>query len=122
MELGVAEKITWLGHISEQEKFELYAGCLMVLFPSHDEDYGYITPEAMLSSKGVITLSDSGGALEFITHDETGCVLPPEPQELGNELERVWNNRTLARTYGENARGKVASMDISWDKVIGSLL
>ena len=122
VELGVAEKITWLGHVSEQEKFDLYARSLMVLFPSHDEDYGYITPEAMLSSKGVITFSDSGGALEFITHDETGCVLLPEAQALGNELDRIWNNRALAKMYGENARSKVFSMDISWDKVIGSLL
>ncbi len=121
-ELNVAAKITWLGHISEEEKFDLYARCLMVLFPTHDEDYGYITPEAMLSSKGVITLEDSGGALEFITHDETGCVLPPDAQVLGQELDRIWNSRSLARAYGENARSKVSGMDISWDKVIGSLL
>ena len=121
-ELGVTERITWLGQISEQEKFDLYARCLMVLFPSHDEDYGYITPEAMLSSKGVITLSDSGGALEFVTHDDTGCVLAPEAQVLGGALEHLWNNRGLARTYGENARSKVSGMEISWDKVIGSLL
>lgn len=122
MELGVTQKITWLGQISEQEKFDLYARCLMVLFPSHDEDYGYITPEAMLSSKGVITLSDSGGALEFVTHDDTGCVLSPEAQILGGTLERIWHSRGLARTYGENARIKVTSMEISWDKVVGSLL
>lgn len=121
-ELGVADQITWLGHIKEELKRELYAQCLMVLFPSFNEDYGFITPEGMLSAKGVITLTDSGGALEFVTHDETGSVVEPQARQLGEELDRVWHNRELAKTYGDNASSKVRGMDISWDRVIGSLL
>jgi glycosyltransferase involved in cell wall biosynthesis len=121
-ELGVTDRITWLGHVSEQEKFDLYAGCHMVLFPTFDEDYGYIAPEAMLSSKGVITLEDSGGALEFVLHDETGCVARPEAEALAHEMDRTWANRPLARTYGENANTRVSSMNISWDKVVECLI
>jgi len=121
-ELGVADQITWLGHIEEKYKLELYAQCLMVLFPSFCEDYGFITPESMLSAKGVITLTDSGGALEFVTHDETGSVVNPDARQLGDELDRLWNNRGLAKTYGTNAKSKVSGMELSWDKVLGSLL
>ncbi|MEZ5571598.1 MAG: glycosyltransferase family 4 protein [Halioglobus sp.] len=121
-ELGVSQQIQWLGHITEQEKIRHYAECLMVIFTSCNEDYGYITPEAMLSSKGVITLDDSGGALEFVDHDQTGSISPADPRVLGEELDRVWNNRILARTYGENARTRITGMGISWDKVIGSLV
>jgi len=121
-ELGVEEQIIWLGHVTDQKKLELYAQCLMVLFPAFNEDYGFITPEGMLSSKGVITLADSGGALEFVTHDETGSVVDPQACQLGEELDRIWNNRGLAKTYGTNANTKVRGMDISWDRVIGSLL
>ncbi|MCB1706224.1 MAG: glycosyltransferase family 4 protein [Halioglobus sp.] len=121
-ELNVEGQITWLGHIGEQEKLDLYAKCLMVLFPSFNEDFGFITPEGMLSSKGVMTLTDSGGALEFVTHDETGCVVQPDARQLGEELDRIWNSRDLAKTYGDNANSKVKSMDISWDNVVGSLL
>lgn len=121
-ELGVAQQIQWLGYVTEQEKMQHYAQCLMVIFPSCNEDYGYITPEAMLSSKGVITLDDSGGSLEFVVHDETGSILPADARALGEELHRIWSNKALARTYGENARTRVTGMDISWDKVIGSLV
>lgn len=121
-ELGVADQITWLGHIEEQRKQDLFAQCLMVLFPSLNEDYGFVTPEAMLSAKGVITLTDSGGALEFVTHDKTGSVVQPDAQELGKELDRIWNNRELAKTYGKNANNRVKAMNISWDRVLGSLL
>ncbi len=121
-ELGVDNQITWLGHITEQQKWDLYAQCLMVLFPSFNEDYGFITPESMLSAKGLITLADSGGALEFVTQDETGSVVEPEARPLGEELDRIWNKQSLARTYGANASIKVRSMNISWDRVLGSLL
>ena len=43
-----------------------YAHSLGVIFPAVDEDYGYVTLEAMLSSKPVITCADSGGPLEFV--------------------------------------------------------
>jgi glycosyltransferase involved in cell wall biosynthesis len=121
-ELSVEDQITWLGHINEQQKRDLYAQCLMVLFPSFNEDYGFITPEGMLSAKGVITLTDSGGALEFVTHDETGIVVRPDARLLGEELDRVWNNRGLAKTYGANGSTKMTGMDINWDRVVGSLL
>jgi len=122
VELGVSHQVHWLGHVTEQEKMRLYADCLMVIFPSCREDYGYITPEAMLSSKGVITLDDSGGALEFVIHDQTGSILPPDARALGAEMNRIWKNKTLARTYGENAKTRIAGMGISWDKVIESLV
>lgn len=121
-ELGVAGQITWLGHISEEEKFHHYANCLMVLFPAYNEDYGYVTPEAMLSSKGVLTLEDSGGSLEFVDHDETGCVLAPDAPSLGAELDRLRQNPAIAQRYGEASREKVSGMDISWDKVVEHLV
>jgi glycosyltransferase involved in cell wall biosynthesis len=121
-ELGVEHRITWLGRITDQQKLELYAQCLMVLFPPVNEDYGFITPESMLSAKGVVTMADSGGVLEFVSHDETGIVVQADARQLGEELDRIWNNRDLAKTYGANANSKVRGMDISWDRVLGSLL
>ena len=64
--LGVSKKVKWLGFITEQEKIDLYAKARAVVYPPADEDYGYVTLEAMLSSKPVITCSDSGGTLEFV--------------------------------------------------------
>jgi glycosyltransferase involved in cell wall biosynthesis len=120
--LNVAQQITWLGHISEKEKIRLYAECLMVLFPSYNEDYGYVTPEGMLASKGVITLTDSGGSLEFVEHDVCGKVVAPDAEALGAELQQCWSDRAAARQLGENARQKIQGMDISWDKVCDHLV
>ena len=38
-----------------------------VVFPPLDEDYGYVTLEAFLSHKPVVTTDDAGGPNEFVT-------------------------------------------------------
>ncbi|ARN74951.1 glycosyltransferase family 4 protein [Oceanicoccus sagamiensis] len=120
--LGVEHQITWLGHISEQEKFELYANALMVLFTPYQEDYGYITPEAMFSSKGVITLEDAGGAIEFVKDQQTGLVAKADAIDLAAKLDQAWSDRALAKQLGNHAKTMVEAMDINWAKVIEALL
>jgi glycosyltransferase involved in cell wall biosynthesis len=120
--LGVASQLTWLGHVSDEEKIARYANCYMVLFPTYDEDYGYIAPEAMLSSKGVLTLADSGGPLEFVEHGHTGSVVEPDPAAMGAELDRLWHDEGAVRALGESARAHITAMGIGWDRVVDKLL
>jgi glycosyltransferase involved in cell wall biosynthesis len=122
VKLGVADKIQWLGRISEDQKFSLYAGSRMVIFPPVDEDYGYVSPEAMLSSKAVLTLTDSGGAAEFIVHGKTGLLVEPKAEEIAAQLRTVWSDPGLAQEMGEKARAHIESVDLSWDKILRSLL
>jgi hypothetical protein len=63
-------------------------------------DYGYVTLEAMLSSKPVITCADSGGPLEFVAHDETGLVVPPEPAELARAISALAGQPARADAHG----------------------
>ena len=120
--LKVEHKIQWLGRVSEQEKFDLYARALMVIFPPVDEDYGYVSPEAMLSSKAVLTLEDSGGAVEFVIPEQTGLVVQANAEELAAAMQRVWTDRALAKRMGGNARTHIDSIDLSWSKILASLL
>ena len=120
--LGVQDKVEFKGRVSEQEKYLLYANALMVIFPPVDEDYGYITPEAMLSSKGVLTLEDAGGATEFIIHEESGLIVPPDARAIALAISRVWNDRASAETFGANARRRVAGLDLSWSTIIEKLV
>ena len=121
-ELKVQDKVEWRGRVSEQEKFDLYARALMVIFTPVDEDYGYVTPEAMLSSKAVLTLEDSGGATEFVVNEQNGLLVQPDARSLAMAISRVWNDRAEAQRLGDNARRHVDGLDLSWGKIIGSLL
>ena len=118
----MVKKAKWFKFVSEEEKFKLYAQSLGVIFAPYDEDYGYITLEAMLSSKAVISCSDSGGPLEFIRHGETGLVADPTPESLARMFDLLWEDRMQARLMGERGRQRYAQMDISWERVIQSML
>jgi glycosyltransferase involved in cell wall biosynthesis len=121
-ELGVDDKIEWRGRISEAEKFQLYANALMVIFPPVDEDYGYVTPEAMLASKAVLTLQDAGGATEFVQHEKSGFIEQPDARSIAMAISRAWNDRSMVETMGVAARVRVDSIELSWERVVEKLL
>ena len=120
--LGVDDRVEWLGFIPEEEKREHYAKALAVLFPPVDEDYGYITLEAMLSSKAVITCDDSGGPLEFVAHQETGLIAKPTAAALAAALDELWRERDVAMKYGRAGRDRYRKLELSWPEVVRRLL
>ena len=120
--LKVEDRVEWLDWIAEEQKRELYANCLGVLFPPVDEDYGYITLEAMLSSKPVITCSDSGGPLEFVVDRQTGLVASPTPESLAQAMDALWVDRQCAAAMGEAGRARYEDLRISWKNVVEKLL
>jgi len=119
---GVGKRVEWLGLIPEEEKIERYARALGVLFPPLDEDYGYVSLEAMLSAKPLITCTDSGGPLEFVDPGVTGLVASPAAASMAEALDWLWENRTEARRMGEAARERYANMRISWETVVEGLV
>src|SRR3954470_15287233 len=121
-ELRVHSRVDWLGFISEDEKRDAYARSLAVLFPPFDEDYGYITLEAMLSSKAVITCDDSGGPLEFVSPRKTGLVTKPTPAALAEALDELWRDRSLAAKLGRAGRENYERLGLSWSEVVKKLL
>ncbi len=120
--LGLQNRVSLLGRVSEKEKLRLYANCLAVVYPPFDEDYGYITLEAMLSSKPVVTCTDSGGPLEFVVEGETGLVAAPEPDLLGSALARLWEHRNAAAAMGRAGRASYRARDITWPAVVETLV
>ena len=120
--LKVQKRVEWLGGIGEDEKRARYASALAIVYPPIDEDYGYVTLEAMLSSKPVITCRDSGGPLEFVIDDETGLIAEPAPESLAAAFDSVWENRGAAEALGRAGRARYESLNLSWANVVQKLL
>ena len=120
--LKVHKRVEWLGGISEDEKLSRYARSLAIVYPPIDEDYGYVTLEAMLASKPAITCRDSGGPLEFVVDKETGLIAEPTPESLASAFDLVWENRDQAAAWGRAARDRYESLNLSWSNVIQKLL
>jgi len=120
-ELGVADRIEFLGFVSEKKLLDLYANCSAVFFAPQDEDYGYITLEAFLSKKPVLTSFDAGGPLEFVKDDSSGIILESLNEEnIGKEIDELVLNKDKSRNFGLNGYHKVK--DINWNFVIQTLL
>jgi glycosyltransferase involved in cell wall biosynthesis len=119
---GCAGRVQWLGCVSEEKKRDLYARSLGVLFPPIDEDYGYVTLEAMLARKPVVTCADSGGPLEFVIQHQTGIVAEPTPEALAAAMDNLWEDRERARQWGEAGRQRYDDLHIDWSRVVEKLL
>ena len=120
--LGVAPRVRFLGHVPRDEKLAWYAHASMVFFGPLDEDYGYVTLEAMLSSKPVVTCRDSGGPLEFVVDGETGLVAEPDPLDVARAIERLAADPARAERMGRAGRERATRMLPSWDAVAETLL
>lgn len=120
--LGVDHRIVWKGYIGEADKIALYAGSLAVLYPPVNEDYGYVTLEAMLARKPVITTMDAGGPLEFMTNGETGLIVGSDASALASAMDMLWTDRNRAKTMGDAGFESYQSKRISWDNVIDVLM
>ncbi len=117
--LGVQNRVEFLGFVRDEDLLELYANTFAVFFVPLDEDYGYITLEAFLSKRPVITSSDAGGVLEFVKEGMNGYICKPEPEAFAEKITQLYNDRKMCAKLGE--RGYMDVKDISWTHVIDEL-
>ncbi|MDR1961148.1 MAG: glycosyltransferase family 4 protein [Gracilibacteraceae bacterium] len=117
----ITKKIKFFDYLEQDEKLALYAAARAVLFIPFDEDYGYITLEAMSASKAVITASDSGGPLEFVEDGKTGFVVDPSPEAIAHAVDALAQSATLAEEFGRAGKRRLRNMGISWRHVVEEL-
>lgn len=118
--LGLADRVRFAGWVDDETLLRLFAECFAVFYAPLDEDYGYATVEAFQAAKPVVTASDSGGVLEFVEHDVTGCVAAPEPAALAAQIARLHADKALCARLGQAGKERVAP--IRWDAAIAQLL
>ncbi|MGA3100142.1 MAG: glycosyltransferase family 4 protein [Bryobacteraceae bacterium] len=120
--LGLSHKVRLVGRLTEKELAAYYACSLGVFFGPLDEDYGYITLEAMAAGKPVITCSDSGGPLEFVIDNETGLVTDPASEAVADAIEALYANRRRAVRLGAAGYARYHALRLSWGDVVNELL
>jgi glycosyltransferase involved in cell wall biosynthesis len=121
-QLGLSHRVRLLGHIDDQAMIRWYANALGVFFGPFDEDYGFVTLEAMLSGKPVITCTDSGGPIEFVVDHETGLIVEPTPMAVAEAIDKIFENQTQAKAMGFAGLERYRNMNISWPNVVHQLV
>lgn len=121
-ELNLESRVKLVGRISDQDLRAYYARSRCVFFGPFDEDYGYISLEAMLSSKPVITCHDSGGTLEFVMDGVNGRVVDPDPATIAQAIDAYASSSETSRRHGAEGRRIYDDLGISWDHVVQELM
>lgn len=117
---GVLDRVDFLGYVDDVTLLHLYANAFSVFYAPYDEDYGYVTLEAFLSQKPVVTCQDSGGVLEFVEDGINGYICASDPQKIGEAIQKLYNDKNRARLFG--AAGYERVKDISWDNLIDKIV
>jgi len=117
---GVSDRVTFLGAATDQQLLDLYAGTLAVLYPPYDEDFGYVTLEAFLARKPVITCTDSGGPTEFVADGVNGRICEPSAEAIAAAINQFAQKPALAAAMGE--AGQAVAARITWDGVVEKLV
>jgi glycosyltransferase involved in cell wall biosynthesis len=117
---GVTDRVEFLGHVEDEQLLGLYRDALAVLYPPYDEDFGYVTLEAFLSRKPVITAVDSGGPNEFVIDGVNGRVCAPDPAAFAEAISALARDKARAASLGD--AGYDRARTITWDGVIEKLV
>lgn len=113
-------RVELAGFVSDDDLVERFAGALGVAYVPFDEDYGYVTLQAFLAGKPVITTTDAGGVLEWVEDGVTGFVVEPTHEAVADAVDRLAADPDAARAMGEKGRDRVAGL--AWDAVVARLL
>ena len=88
-QLGVSDRVRWLGQLKQGELLSLYRSATAVVVPSTDEGLGLVAAEALLCEAPVIAFR-SGGLPDVIENDRTGILVTPgDTAELAAAMDRV---------------------------------
>ncbi len=95
------ETIEFLGFVSDDELYDLYAGAKALIYPVEDEDFGMVPIEAMAAGTPVIA-HKSGGPQETVIAGETGLFLQSfDKEELKAVLksfdQQSWDRQLISQ-------------------------
>lgn len=103
-ELGVADRVTFRGRVSDLELANAYARCSFFIMPSEKEGFGIVYLEAALFRKPSIA-GAHGGAPEVVKAGVTGeLVHHGNVAETIDVMTRYLSNATVTRQHGAAAR------------------
>lgn len=118
--LDIAHRVQFVGRISDDEMLTHLATCRAVIFTPYNEDYGFVTVEAFMCGKAVITCKDSGGPSELVRDGESGYVTDPTPEALADAMRKLTDDKNLAQRMGEAGHAMTSRM--TWSAAVAELL
>jgi glycosyltransferase involved in cell wall biosynthesis len=119
--LGIADRVTFRGHIAYGDLPRYYPGADVLVIPSFSETFGMTLVEAMACEVPVVA-TRVGGIPEVVANGETGILVEPgDPSVLADAILRVLSDDSLKQSMGKEGRRRVLA-HFSWEQVSKVLL
>lgn len=107
---GIADRVKWLGYVSDEQRLSLYRAASMLVLPSFDEGFGLPVLEAM--TLGVPVIAARRGSLPEVVGDAGLLVDPEDDAAIATAMRTVLNDRAERRRLAD--AGVLRARSYSW--------
>jgi glycosyltransferase involved in cell wall biosynthesis len=114
-ELGIAERVLFVGPASDADKWALYAQAEVFVLPSYSENFGMVVAEAMAMGCPVIVTPDVGAG-ELVAQAGAGMISSGEPLQLAAAVRQLLADPAARLRQGEAGR-QFARTQLSWEGI-----
>ena len=114
-ELGISDRVLFLGRISDEEKKDFLCRALYIVMPSRYEGWGIAAIEASACSRAVIG-ADIPGLRDAVIDGKTGVLVKPgNSDSLAEAMDMLLDNKEERERFGINGREYAGKFD--WDVI-----
>lgn len=117
--LGIADAVTFHGHVDDVTKHQVVQRCWVHLLPSRKEGWGLAVVEAAQHAVPTIGYRSSGGLTDSIVDGVTG-ILVDNSRELTQRLADLLDDHVLREELGRKAQARIA--EFSWHQSADAML
>lgn len=104
--MNLADRVRFIGAVSDAHKWGLYENAMMFLLPSYSENFGNVVAEAMVVGCPVVVTPEVGLA-DLVRTSGSGIVVDGAPAALAAAITDLIRNPETRRRMGERGRATV---------------
>ncbi len=117
--LGIADRVHFVGPISDTGKWAVYAAADLFVLPSYSENFGNVVAEAMAMGCPVIVTPEVGIAA-LVRQASAGIVSSGDPAQLAAVINALLGNAAQRADYGRRGQ-ELARSQLSWSGVAAQI-
>ena len=104
--LKLRGQIDWLGHVNNEDKYQLMAAHDLLVLPSYSENFANVAIES-LSVGTPVLVSDKVGLADYILEKNLGWVTSLDIKEIGNKLTAAAEDKLKRNAVRAIAPGQI---------------
>ncbi len=104
--LNIDKKIKWLGHVANEQKFELILQNDLLVLTSYNENFANVVIESLAMGTPVL-ISENVGLYDYVINNNFGWVVPNEPEQLKITLIKSFEDKQKRKEIREAAPKKI---------------